>query len=224
MNVFSEPTHSFFRSKIIHHFPTANMRFSTITLSALSMGSALALPAPADNAPVPSVSVSLNGEIVDGHLVQARSLEASESQAVEKRGATLVVLGIAGTAAVTKLTEMAIEIGADFIKNLGDWNDAREEFTKKTTDEMWKKNPNYAKFPAVACYNKGYHVQNPGNIDGKVSAKFKLGLLNTDYDCMYIAGPNQFYTHSDGGYINLSYTYNPNRCSFDKATGDLTCR
>ena len=60
---------------------------------------------------------------------------------------------------------------------------------------------------------------------------------------MYMTGNNAFYTHSDGGYINvsvtnitnaivlgivlltkrkLSYTHN-RRCTFDRRTGDLTC-
>lgn len=99
---------------------------------------------------------------------------------------------------------------------------AREAFTKKTTQEMWDRNPDYAKFPAAACYNKGYTLADPAKIDGLRSAKFELGLLNTEfvpqsvlkfcdpantriasYDCMYIQGGNQFKTNSEGGYINV---------------------
>ncbi|KAG7119698.1 hypothetical protein HYQ45_014876 [Verticillium longisporum] len=128
------------------------------------------------------------------------------SQHLDKRaGATAVVIGIAAVKGAAILTKIAIEIGADTIKNLGEWTKVREAFTKKTTDEMWNRNPDRKRFPAVACYNKGYHLQNPNGIDGKLSAKVELGLLHTDYDCMYIAGPNQFYTHSEGGYINVSY-------------------
>ncbi|KFA81152.1 hypothetical protein S40288_01036 [Stachybotrys chartarum IBT 40288] len=205
------------------------MRASSITISALFMSSGLAAPAamPAEAAvnavaPVPT-SVSLTGKKVDGSLVQEPAPSSPDSQGLQKRGAIIAVLGIAGTAAITKLTEMAIEVGADFIKDLGDWNDAREAFTKATTEDMWAKNPDYNKFPAAVCYNKGYRLETPANVDGFASVKFELGLLNTDYDCMYLQGPNSFWTDSEGGYINLSYTYNADRCSFDQATGDLTC-
>ena len=57
----------------------------------------------------------------------------------------------------------------------------REAFTQKTTEEMWARNPDYKKFPAVACYNKGYRLQNAGGVDGKLSVKVELGLLNTKY-------------------------------------------
>jgi hypothetical protein len=90
---------------------------------------------------------------------------------------------------------------------------------------MWARNPDYKKFPAVACYNKGYRLANPANVDAVASVKFELGLLNTEYvaslhyrhdtfpktlltlksyDCMYIQGPNQFFTDSEGGFINVS--------------------
>ncbi|KAH8599424.1 hypothetical protein B0O99DRAFT_504883, partial [Bisporella sp. PMI_857] len=149
--------------------------------------------------------------------------EGDDSQALQKRGAIVVVLGIAGTAALAKVAEIAIEIGAETIANLGKWNEAREEFTKATTNEMMKQNPDPATFPAAACYNKGYDLANPANIDALADVDFSLGLLKTDYDCMYIKGPNQFFTRSEGGFINLSYTYNPDRCSFDQSTGDLSC-
>lgn len=111
---------------------------------------------------------------------------------------------IAGTAGIGILTKIAIEIGGDTIKNLGKWNEAREAFSKKTTQEMWARNPDYKKFPAVACYNKGYSLQRPQGRDGLVSAKLELGQLHTDYDCMFMEGNNVFMTKGDGGYINVS--------------------
>ena len=89
---------------------------------------------------------------------------------------------------------------------------------------MWARNPDRNRFPAVACYNKGYRLQNPKNIGGIINAKMSLGVLNTEYavfksaflrqknsantwcsyDCMYISAPNQFYTDGDGGFINVS--------------------
>lgn len=46
---------------------------------------------------------------------------------------------------------------------------------------MWARNPDYKKFPAAACYNKGYRLANPANVDAVASVKFELGLLNTEY-------------------------------------------
>jgi hypothetical protein len=68
---------------------------------------------------------------------------------------------------------------------------------------MMAKNPDPARFQAAACYNQGFSVADPANIDGQNSVKFSLGLLNTDYECMYIAAPNQFFTEGDGGFINV---------------------
>lgn len=92
----------------------------------------------------------------------------------------VAVAGIAAVKGVAILTKIAVEIGADTIKNLGKWNQAREAFSKKTTAEMWARNPDYQKFPAAVCYNKGYKLQNAAGIDGLVSAKLELGQLNTE--------------------------------------------
>ncbi|KAI9150876.1 hypothetical protein HJFPF1_10653 [Paramyrothecium foliicola] len=204
------------------------MRFFTFAIAALHLGNALATPAPIPQAEDDTdvQHISITGKHVDGVLVHEHEPveEGMEVRSLEKRGATVVVLGIAGTAAAVIVVKMAVEIGAETIQNLGKWNQAREEFTKKTTAEMWARNPDRNKYPAAVCYNKGYSIQHPNNIDGKADVDFKLGLLHTDYDCMYLGGNNAFWTHAEGGYINLSYSYNGNRCSFDSKTGDLTCR
>lgn len=88
---------------------------------------------------------------------------------------------------------------------------------------MWSSNPDRSRYPAVACYNKGYSLRDNNGKAGLISARLSLGVLNTDYDCMYMTGNNQFYTHGDGGYINLAYQYDSGRCSFDGSTGDLSC-
>ncbi|KAH8714088.1 hypothetical protein GQ44DRAFT_625237, partial [Phaeosphaeriaceae sp. PMI808] len=132
------------------------------------------------------------------------------------------VVTIVAEAAITKLTEIAIEFAADTIKNLGDWNEARETFTQTTTLEMWNRNPDYTKYATAICYNKVYRLANPAGIAELASAKSELGVLNTDYDCMYMEASNQFFTDSDGEFINLSYRYD-DRCTFDQETGDLTC-
>ncbi|KKY30856.1 hypothetical protein UCDDA912_g09202 [Diaporthe ampelina] len=152
---------------------------------------ATAVPPPNANIP-PSTTVDLTGQKTAGSL--------------QKRIAPLVVVaGIVAFKGATILVGIAIEIGADTIKNLGEWNEMREAFTKKTTSEMWARNPDLQY-----------------GMSGLASAKLELGMLKTDYDCMYMTGNNKFSTKNEGGYINLSYTYN-NRCSFDKRSGDLTC-
>ncbi|KAH8710039.1 hypothetical protein GQ44DRAFT_690355 [Phaeosphaeriaceae sp. PMI808] len=177
----------------------------------------------APNAVIPPATlVSLTGQKTDGAIKIGPAPEGQDTQALQKRGAIVVVLGIAAVKGAAILTKLAIEIGSDTIKNLGEWNESREAFTKKTVEEMWNRNPDYTKFPATVCYNKGYRTKN-GNLDGLVSAKFELGLLNTDYDCMFIGGDNQFFTDSDNGFVNLAYMFNPERCNHDTATGDLTC-
>ncbi|KAF4554112.1 Hypothetical protein D9617_5g069880 [Elsinoe fawcettii] len=188
------------------------MQFNDVLL-AFFAASALAAPQGNANDPKNSVVVSFSGKKPAAALVPIPPAEGEKLD-----------LSNGKRDGVAILTKIAIEIGADTIKNLGQWKRVREEFTQKTSQEMWNKNPDYRKYPAVACYNKGFTVRDWNGIAGKVSAKLSLGMLNIDYDCMYIAGPNAFWTRSDGGYINLSYRYNPQRCSFDQRTGDLTCK
>jgi hypothetical protein len=45
---------------------------------------------------------------------------------------------------------------------------------------MWNRNPDYAKYHAAICYNKGYRLSNPAGITELASAKLDLGLLNTE--------------------------------------------
>lgn len=88
---------------------------------------------------------------------------------------------------------------------LKDWNPARETFTKETTALMYQNNPDRNRWVATVCYNKGWDVKDRGAISDVVSMKLSLGAFHTDYDCMYIGRHNQFYTQSDGGYINVSF-------------------
>ncbi|TGO15300.1 hypothetical protein BTUL_0042g00710 [Botrytis tulipae] len=212
------------------------MQFSIVTLLAcvaIAQGVALPQAAATTSADAP-LSTAANSVIPDsteshfsGQFDASGSLVAKvddePTQALQKRIAPVVViLGIAAVQGIAILTKIAIELGSQSLGNLGKWNEAREKFTQATTANMWARNPDYNKYPAVVCYNKGYSVRNPAGIAGKVSAKLSLELLNTNYDCMYMTGNNQFFTHSDGGFINLSYRYN-SRCSFDGRTGDLSC-
>ena len=105
---------------------------------------------------------------------------------------------------VIALVTEAVKATVKLIGDISNFDAAREAFTQQTTEAMMAKNPDPKKFQAAACYNKAFSVANPANIDGLNSVKFSLGLLNTDYECLYIAAPNQFFTESDGGFINVS--------------------
>lgn len=70
---------------------------------------------------------------------------------------------------------------------------------------MWSANPDRRRWVAVACYNKGWDVKDRRQISDVVSMELRLGAFHTNYDCMYIGRNNQFYTFSDGGYINVSW-------------------
>jgi hypothetical protein len=50
--------------------------------------------------------------------------EGQDTQALQRRvGPIVAVVGIAAVAGAAKLTEIAIEIGAETIANLGKWNE-----------------------------------------------------------------------------------------------------
>ncbi|KAJ0159921.1 hypothetical protein CTA2_8883 [Colletotrichum tanaceti] len=211
------------------------MRFSTIGFllaSALAVnGAAVPAEVQADiSAPInPEASaadvetVTFTGNKVDG-VVVTRSAEGETDVALAERqvGITAVITAIGG-GVMSVATGVAVNIVTDIIRALIDWTLVRETFTKQTTAEMWKRNPNPKKFHAAICYNKGYGVKDPKGIDGKASITLRSNVLRVSYDCMYMNGPNQFWTHSDGGFINLSYTFDRNHCSLDQKTGDLTC-
>jgi hypothetical protein len=151
--------------------------------------------------------------LVNGAVVPAKSglttvtLEARDASVhgLTKREPVIAsILVAAGTAAVSAVVTEAVSATAKLIGDISNFDDAREAFTQKTTAAMMAKNPDPAKFQAAACYNKAFSVADPAKIDGQNSVKFSLGLLNTDYECLYIAAPNQFFTESDGGFINVS--------------------
>jgi hypothetical protein len=150
--------------------------------------------------------------VVKGAAVPAQSgfttvtLEArNDSARLTKREPVLAaILLAAGTAAVSAVVTEAVSATVKLIGDVSNFDEAREAFTQQTTDAMMAKNPDPARFQAAACYNQGFSVADPANIDGQNSVKFSLGLLNTDYECMYIAAPNQFFTEGDGGFINVS--------------------
>jgi hypothetical protein len=149
-------------------------------------------------------SAIVNGAAVP---VSAGTLEARENNLSKREPVLATILVAAGTAAVSAVVSEAVSATAKFIGDVQNFDSAREAFTQQTTKEMMARNPDPTRFQAAACYNQGFSVADPANIDGQNSVEFKLGLLNTDYECMYIAAPNQFFTEGDGGFINVSSTY-----------------
>ncbi|KAL2207796.1 hypothetical protein CC79DRAFT_1397262 [Sarocladium strictum] len=155
--------------------------------------------------------------------LQARdTTENPGSILIKREPVTAAILTAAGTAAATAIVNEAVTAVVAFIGDISNFDAGREAFTQQTTDEMMARNPDPERFQAAACYNKDFSVADPANIDGQSSVEFRLGILNTDYSCMYIAAPNQFFTEGDGGFINLSFTHT-DRCTFDQETADLTC-
>jgi hypothetical protein len=149
--------------------------------------------------------------IVNGAAVPVKSslttLEARDNNLTKREPVLAAILIAAGTAAVSAVVSQAVTATAKFIGDVSNFDSAREAFTQQTTKEMMARNPDPARFQAAACYNKAFTVADPTKIDGQTSVKFSLGLLNTDYECMYIAAPNQFFTEGDGGLINVSLNY-----------------
>jgi hypothetical protein len=162
-------------------------------------------------------SVIVNGAAVPA---SAATLEARENSLSKREPVLATILVAAGTAAVSAVVSEAVSATAKFIGDVQNFDSAREAFTQQTTKEMMARNPDPARFQAAACYNQGFSVADPANIDGQNSVEFKLGLLNTDYECMYIAAPNQFFTEGDGGFINVSSSYT--RKVVRTSTNDIT--
>ncbi|KAK7926934.1 hypothetical protein PG985_003932 [Apiospora marii] len=140
----------------------------------------------------------------------------------QKREILTAILTTVGTTAATAITTKAIEAASGLIKDLANFENAREAFTKKTAEDMWAQNPDPAKYAAAVCYNMAYDLEDPQGMDGLTSAKMTLGPLHVDYDCFYMTANNALYTRGDGGFINLA-VFNDDRCTFDSNTSDLTC-
>src|SRR5688572_3554590 len=131
--------------------------------------------------------------------LQSRDITKGSENVLSKREpVTAAILTAAGTAAATAIVNEAISAAVAFIGDISNFDAGREAFTQQTTDAMMARNPDPARFQAAACYNKDFSVADPANIDGQSSVEFRLGILNTDYECMYIAAPNQFFTEGDG--------------------------
>ncbi|KAH8177029.1 hypothetical protein LIA77_02111 [Sarocladium implicatum] len=194
------------------------MHSSSLFVAAIAGCSAMV-----NGAAVPQVSSNVKTPTLHTVTLETRDLANMPERSISKREPiTVAIITAAGTAAATAIVNEAVKAAVKFIGDVSNFDSGREAFTQQTTDTMMANNPDPERFQAAACYNKDFSVADPANIDGQSSVNFKMGLLHTDYECMYIAAPNQFYTFGDGGFINLSFTHT-DRCTFDQETADLTC-
>ncbi|TLD15269.1 hypothetical protein PspLS_10738 [Pyricularia sp. CBS 133598] len=185
------------------------MQFKAILVLA-SVATVLAAPAP-----IPSDTVV---EVYNGAPVaDVAQLEARQT-AKEQITAAITE---AVKDAVTALAVKGAKMGAQFVKDLKNWTNAREEFTKATVKEMWAAQTDKKAFPAAVCYNMGYKADGAA---GKIKVDLKSGLLHTDYDCFYMPGNSVFKGEGDGGYINLAIQSDSTRCKFDSKAKSLTCK
>ncbi|RGP76918.1 ethanolamine utilization [Fusarium longipes] len=160
-------------------------------------------------AAIAGCSAMVNGAAVPNEsgvkttTLQRRAVAKGSDHLLSKREpVTVAILTAAGTAAATAIVNEAVNAAVAFIGDISNFDAGREAFTVQTTEAMMANNPDPERFQAAACYNKAFSVADPANIDGQSSVEFRLGILNTDYECMYIAAPNQFFTEGDGGLIN----------------------
>lgn len=137
-----------------------------------------------------SATVTLTSATPTGHYSPNAAVAIAEERSVvqtldrrapvEKREILLAILTAVGTTAATAITTKAVEAAAGLIKNLANFDNAREAFTKKTADAMWAANPDPKKYAAAVCYNMSYDLQDPKGMDGLISAKMTLGPLHTE--------------------------------------------
>ncbi|KAK2016005.1 hypothetical protein LZ32DRAFT_689347 [Colletotrichum eremochloae] len=172
--------------------------------------------------------------LVDGNPVAKRSVQARQDTVPIKQdpgsrvptqvGGPFTGTGTgSGGGAVVLLVIGLMEIAADLIDRTKSFNEARKTFTQQQPELMWTRNPDYAKFPAAACYGLGYRLANETAFDGLIHANISGPGKEENYDCLYLEAPNQFFTNDDGGSLNLGVAFDPTRCSFDSETADLTC-
>ncbi|KAB2580089.1 hypothetical protein DBV05_g1084 [Lasiodiplodia theobromae] len=162
--------------------------------------------------------------LVAGLAAAAPAPKSDEHAALEKR-IDPITAGIISGAVVTAIVGTASGVAVGSINNilpaLSTWEQVREQFTKKTVAEMWARRPNNR--VAAICYNMGYSVSKPKQVTELASVKISSGLLNTDYDCFFMQGPDaRFKPQGDGGYINFAAMHNNAHCTYNK--GEIYCK
>ncbi|KAI9645877.1 hypothetical protein NHQ30_005313 [Ciborinia camelliae] len=133
-----------------------------------------------------------NGKLVAHEEPADQKRDNEESDGFQNEKRVVPVIAIIGSAAVQGLyavTAWAMQQGLQNAYHATKWNAVREAFTQATTMEMWNKNPNSAAWPAVVCYNKGYHLSHMRDVplgeiavgkSGLTKATLSLGWFHTD--------------------------------------------
>ncbi|KAK7710128.1 hypothetical protein SLS57_008467 [Botryosphaeria dothidea] len=159
-----------------------------------------------------------------------KKAEVEETHYLHKRLGVLAVAIVGGvisgsisTAIVGTASGIAAKQINDFIDAIENWDQVREEFTQRTVEEMFKERP--GEEYAAICYNMGYSVSKPDQIIDGGKLELKSGPLNTNYDCFLMKGPDNVFTpEGDGGFINYAAQHNDAYCTYDDASGAVTCK
>ncbi|KAL2059729.1 hypothetical protein VTL71DRAFT_10221 [Oculimacula yallundae] len=186
------------------------MQFSTITLlfGALTANAAT-IPVVTRDA-VASTGFETSNNVIDSPI--------------EKRQAIVTgILVSVATTALSQLTTAGVNAAIAEIKNIANFDAARQAFTKSAVSKMAAANTDKANFPGTICYNQGYRLQDPAGFTGLVSLELKSGLLKVDFDCFYMSKGNAFFSEGDGGFQNLATNSPAGACTFDSVTADLRC-
>ncbi|TLS30198.1 hypothetical protein PpBr36_03258 [Pyricularia pennisetigena] len=192
------------------------MRFTSAVVLAL-FGTAQATPVAA---PVPVLETAVDAPIEARAVLSGGEDVASADLEKRLEPITTSIVVAAGSALATKAVDAAVKAVGNAIKTLQNWDNVREQFTKKTTAEMWNA-VDKKTYSAAVCYNMDYEAP---NIDGKTSVSVKSGLLKTTYDCFFMkAGAGTFKGKGDGGFQNLAAQHD-SRCTYDSKAITLTCK
>ncbi|KAK2005233.1 hypothetical protein LZ32DRAFT_546498 [Colletotrichum eremochloae] len=110
-----------------------------------------------------------------GDLVTRETSE--EVSGLQVRQAEILALLVGGSTALVMTVAFGLALQA--LDGITDFNKARKTFTTTQTEEMWKRNPDYNKFPAAACYSLGYRLANPAGFSdlGKIQVSTELNSV-----------------------------------------------
>ncbi|KAK2000728.1 hypothetical protein LX36DRAFT_571670 [Colletotrichum falcatum] len=184
------------------------MRFSTLRLCVCCISGATlvaALPSSGPNPNLRDTAVPPNANVppfesvvlVDGVQSPGSNAASTKRDLATRKASTndvsgvqarqvevLAVIGV--TAAAVVFTAAAFTEAALAIKGIFDFNKARKKFTTTQTEEMWKRNPDYEKFPAAACYSLGYRLANPDGFTQLANITLSAGGDSVTYVLPYV--------------------------------------
>ncbi|EFQ36437.1 uncharacterized protein GLRG_11582 [Colletotrichum graminicola M1.001] len=107
----------------------------------------------------------------------SKEKSGKENSGLQARQAEAVALiGVTGLAVL--FTASAFVSAAAGFKGLVDFREARKKFTSTQVEEMWKRNPDYNKFPAAACYSLVNRLANPAVFDQLANITLSAGVTS----------------------------------------------